>query len=408
MNAFTIDAATHSSLDGSGTIGWHYNIDDGALDFLGADDVVTLTYTVQVDDGHGGIKTQDVTITVHGTEDKPVITTATSDSFAEQTGTNNPGNDTVSGTISFTDVDLSDRPTVSAPFDHYTYTAADHVTALTLTPTQEIALEQALLITPAANTNNGSASWSYTVADNKFDFLAAGEILTLTYTATVNDGNGGVISQPITVTITGTNDTPVAVVISQNANEDGPAVTLTANFSDPDINDTHTFTANATSAHGATIVNNGNGTFTYDPSTITGIESAPFGTPIADSFTYTVTDNHGASSSAFASITINVPAETVTATAVDGGTVIEGSATTTTTISVVGAASADADDSISSYAATSDDQRQWCDDHRPWQRHLQLRPEHDHRDRDDGGAGFLSTPSPTRRPTTTATPRRRR
>ena len=41
---------------------------------LGANDVATLTYTVQVDDGNGGIKSQDVAITVHGTEDKPVIT----------------------------------------------------------------------------------------------------------------------------------------------------------------------------------------------------------------------------------------------------------------------------------------------------------------------------------------------
>ena len=35
--------------------------------------MVTLTYTVQVDDGNGGIKTQDVVVTVHGTEDAPVL-----------------------------------------------------------------------------------------------------------------------------------------------------------------------------------------------------------------------------------------------------------------------------------------------------------------------------------------------
>ena len=77
VNAFTIDAATHSTTDGTGTIGWHYNIDDGALDFLGADDVVTLTYTVQVDGRQRRDHRQDVTITVQGTEDTPVITTGT-------------------------------------------------------------------------------------------------------------------------------------------------------------------------------------------------------------------------------------------------------------------------------------------------------------------------------------------
>ena len=33
-----------------------------------------LTYTVQVDDGNGGVVTQPVTITVTGTNDAPVIT----------------------------------------------------------------------------------------------------------------------------------------------------------------------------------------------------------------------------------------------------------------------------------------------------------------------------------------------
>ena len=32
---------------------------------------MTLTFTVQVDDGNDGIKTQDVTITLHGAEDAP-------------------------------------------------------------------------------------------------------------------------------------------------------------------------------------------------------------------------------------------------------------------------------------------------------------------------------------------------
>ena len=63
------------------------------------------------------------------------------------------------------------------------------------------------VVQAAGNTNNGSASWSYSVADSAFDFLADGEILTLTYTATVDDGHGGVVTKPITVTVTGSNDT---------------------------------------------------------------------------------------------------------------------------------------------------------------------------------------------------------
>ena len=71
----------------------------------------------------------------------------------------------------------------------------------------------------AGNTNNGSASWTYSLADRNFDFLAVGEILTLTYTATIDDGHGGVVTQPFTVTITGTNDTPVIATTSNAFSE---------------------------------------------------------------------------------------------------------------------------------------------------------------------------------------------
>ena len=66
LNAFTIDAATHLQSDGTGMVVWHYDISDSALDFLGDDDQVTLTFTVQVNDGHGGLASQNVTITVNG------------------------------------------------------------------------------------------------------------------------------------------------------------------------------------------------------------------------------------------------------------------------------------------------------------------------------------------------------
>ena len=54
--------------------------------------------------------------------------------------------------------------------------------------------------------------WTYKVPDGAFDFLAAGEKLTLTYNATVDnnylpaDQTG---SGQFTITITGTNDVPV-------------------------------------------------------------------------------------------------------------------------------------------------------------------------------------------------------
>src|SRR5262249_18372475 len=152
--------------------------------------------------------------TIIGTDDAPVVST-TSNAFTELPGTNNATLDTVSGTISFTDVDLTDRPVASAVITSFTYTDAA-LNPLTLTPAQQAAVAAVEVpvsaVQAAGNTNNGSATWTYSLADSKFDFLAAGEILTLTYTATVNDGHGGVVSQPFTITITGTNDAPVLAV----------------------------------------------------------------------------------------------------------------------------------------------------------------------------------------------------
>src|SRR6185312_14462693 len=163
LNAFTLDAGTHSQANGTGTVGWHYDISDGAIDFLGDDDQVTLTFTVQVNDGHGGVIAQNVVIAVNGTEDAPVVTT-TSNSFAElaaspgnPSGTNFPNTDSVSGTINFNDVDLSDRPTVTTAFSGYTYTAADGVTALSLTASQQTAILKALVLGPTPpNVSSGS------------------------------------------------------------------------------------------------------------------------------------------------------------------------------------------------------------------------------------------------------------
>ena len=59
--------------------------------------------------------------------------------------------------------------------------------------------------------NIGTATWTYSVADGAFDFLAAGETLTLTYLARVDNNyapNNETAFVPFTIVITGTNDKP--------------------------------------------------------------------------------------------------------------------------------------------------------------------------------------------------------
>ena len=151
VNAFTIDAATHSTTDGSGSIGWHYNINDSALDFLGAHDQVVLTFTVQVADGNGGFTSQDVTITVHGAEDAPVITSGVqSGSVAHGTTTTH----SLSGAVTFTDVDLSDIETSSVTNKQVVATLAN---GATLSAAQQNALVNAFTIDAATHSTTDGA-----------------------------------------------------------------------------------------------------------------------------------------------------------------------------------------------------------------------------------------------------------
>src|SRR5262249_45599233 len=97
---------------------------DGALDFLGEGDTLTVTYTITVQDDSGAANdtstTRDIVITITGTNDRPV---AVADSNGEDTVVeagvhpgNNPfdGNPTASGNVltNDTDVDSGDTKTV--------------------------------------------------------------------------------------------------------------------------------------------------------------------------------------------------------------------------------------------------------------------------------------------------------
>jgi len=66
---------------------------------------------------------------------------------------------------------------------------------------------------------------------------------------------------------------------------------------------------------GAKLTIHTDGSYSYDPSTISGIETRATGDAFHDSFTYTATDAHGNHADATVTITVNVPAETVTAVA---------------------------------------------------------------------------------------------
>ena len=57
---------------GNGTIKWTYKVDNSLVQYLDDGEHATETFTIKVDDGHGGFDTQIVTVVVNGVNDPPV------------------------------------------------------------------------------------------------------------------------------------------------------------------------------------------------------------------------------------------------------------------------------------------------------------------------------------------------
>ena len=89
------------------------------------------------------------------------------------------------GDIYFADIDTSDTHTISV-----TDTTTNLGTVV------------------ATETEAGIVTWEYTVVNDLVEYLAAGETREEKFEVSIDDGHGGVATQEVTVTITGTNDTP--------------------------------------------------------------------------------------------------------------------------------------------------------------------------------------------------------
>ncbi len=176
---------------------------------------------------------------------------------------------------------------------------------------------------------NDDGTFSYN-PNGKFDYLAAyaGDLEDETTTAydsfkyTVTDSSGASSTATVTVKILGQNDGPVAVATSETTGEDS-SVTITLDFSDADTSDTHSFSVDTTDMLGTVTVKH-SGTFSYDPAG--QFEYLAVGETAIDSFTYTVTDAAGESSTETVTVTITGQNDALVAVAVEtevseGGTV---------------------------------------------------------------------------------------
>lgn len=211
--------------------------------FNGSD---TITYAIS--DNNGGVATASVAIIVNAVNDLPI---AVNDSAVvnedDQTNINVLANDN--------DVD-EDTLTVTA--------------ATATSGTVVINADQTLTYTPNSNFN-GTDSINYSIAD----------------------GNGGTAQATVALSITATNDIPVANNDAATTSEDTP-VNIDILSNDTDI-DNDTLTITAASASAGSVVVTTNQQLSYTPNTNFN------GT---DTINYTISDGNGGTSSATVALTI--------------------------------------------------------------------------------------------------------
>ncbi|PKG56155.1 retention module-containing protein, partial [Shewanella sp. GutDb-MelDb] len=171
---------------------WSFTLSNELADSLAFGDIVTESFNITVTDEYGLSASQQVTVTVAGTNDIPLITSTIADATGEvlEAGVIDGGNDpepgslTTGGTLTASDVDNG----ASWSWD-FVPQVNDYGTF---------------------GINASTGVWSYTLANNALvDALASGETHDETFLVTVTDEFGAFSTQIVTVTVTGTNDIPL-------------------------------------------------------------------------------------------------------------------------------------------------------------------------------------------------------
>ena len=239
------------SIDKDGN--YTYTFNKGQAQHLGAGEMAAEHFNVVAVDTYGAQTTtpSDLQIQIQGTNDAPVITSPTPVLNLTELAS---GQAEITGTITFNDADKEADRTF---YDTHTFSVRP---------------------AGAAEAENGAAAegkygtltidehgnYKYTLIS---DALGEGDKYTETFTATVDDGNGGKATQTITVNLTGTNDAPV---ITESHTDNGTTGSFI--FTDADVKadgsfyDTHSFAISVDGkAHGVTLDSTGtHGTVTID------------------------------------------------------------------------------------------------------------------------------------------------
>ena len=209
---------------------WTFNSGNEAFDYLADGETLTLTYTLELSDGGGGINgTHDVVINITGTEDGPKFSDGPDAVSLEESHATL----STSGTLTITDEDKADQVTTSHTL------AVSGTSALTTdgngravpddphgSSYEELLGMLTLSSNPILDATETTDTLHWTFDSNTdglgqtFDYLQEGDTLILSYTITAVDDDGNANTEDVVITITGTNDDPVSQRCSCYRNTD--------------------------------------------------------------------------------------------------------------------------------------------------------------------------------------------
>ena len=279
------EAGSYGTLTLAADGSWTYTLNNAAdaVRQLGAGATLTDTITYQVADNHGATGNATLSVTIYGVNDLPAVAAATAsvteDTAAAASGILPAPTDPDSGdSVSFVPIagGAGLFGTLNLDADgHYTYTLNNSLAAV--------------------------------------QGLGEGQTLTDTFIYTVTDAHGGTGSNTLTVTINGVNDSPSVAAATADVTEDVQTLvtgTLPAphdqdNYGVP--NDILSFTPQIAEpgAYGSLTLN-ADGTYTYIlNNALPAVQNLNAGNTLTDTFTYTVTDNHGGTGSNTLTVTIH-------------------------------------------------------------------------------------------------------
>ncbi|MGV0851335.1 Ig-like domain-containing protein [Mycolicibacterium phlei] len=240
---------------------------------LGAPQAVD-TFTVSVDDGNGGVATTTVTVSIAPSNAAPTSQAVTSST--------DPNTGVVTGTVTFTDADG----------DTLTYTASPAGKgALTMHP------DGSFTYTPSEAARQAAAAPG-----------AGPEAKTDIVTVTVTDGYGGSATMTLTLTVTPAVSAPAAGYEANDPTMAIGAVIGTVNPADPNAAGL-TYTVTAGPAKGQVRIDSATGNFTYVPDLDARYAAAATSGVDTDTFTVTVTDALGATTTVAVTVQVAPPLE---------------------------------------------------------------------------------------------------